>query len=255
MRHSAWWVGLALVAQGAAAASWTLGNLPAYYSGRYGTANTIGIFYDPTYIQYQNPSWRVKLTVPYMSVSGLPRGSSLSGGTIASRSQTGQTTSASGLGDIWLAAHYTAVPERGLSPAIVPYGKIKFGTASAREGLGTGRNDYELGVGLDTTIGTNVFPFAHAAYRVVGSPPGQSLQNIVTFNGGVSVATSPRDIITAMYAGAQSEQPGYPGPSDLIVAWNINVTTAGSGFQFYVDKGLSTGSARIGGGIGGQVVF
>ncbi|MDA8361490.1 MAG: hypothetical protein M0Z44_05775 [Gammaproteobacteria bacterium] len=255
MKHSVWLAGLALVAQGAAAASWTLGNLPAYYSGRYGTAHTIGIFYDPTYIQYRDSLWRVKLAVPYMSVSGLPRGSSLSGGTIAARTQSTQTTNASGVGDIWLVAHYTAVRERGLWPAVVPYGKIKFGTASASEGLGTGRNDYEAGLGLDTTIGTNVFPFAHVGYRVVGSPAGQALQNIVTFNGGVSVATSPRNVITALYAGAQSEQPGYPGPSGLIVAWSINVTTAGSGFQFYVDRGFSAGSARIGGGVGGQVVF
>ena len=280
MKRAIWMIaGLCIVARAATAASWTIGNVPSYYSGHYGTADRIGIFYDPTYIQYRDPRWRVKLTIPYISVSGLPQGASLSGGTVASRSATSAgagahagagargatggalsatgsaTHSARGLGDIWLAAHYTLIPERGLRPAIVPYGKIKFGTASARDGLGTGRNDYEFGMGLYTTIGPNVFPFAHAGYRVVGSPAGQSLQNIVTFNGGVSVATSPRNIITAMYAGAQSEEPGYAGPSDLIVAWNINLTTAGSGFQIYVDKGFSNGSARFGGGVGGQVVF
>ncbi len=237
------------------AASWTLGALPSYFSGKYGTQSTIGILYVPTYLQYRNSQWRLKLTVPYMAVSGLPKGASLSGGTVAQRGGSAQTANPSGLGDIWFAAHYTLLPEKGLMPAIVPYAKVKFGTASAADGLGTGRNDYEAGLGFNTTIGTNVFPFAHIAYRIVGSPPGQSLQNIMTFNGGASIALSPRRIFTLMYAGAGSEQAGYAGPADIIAAWNFNVTRAGTGFQVYVDKGLSSGSADFGGGVGGQVVF
>jgi hypothetical protein len=133
--------------------------------------------------------------------------------------------------------------------------KVKFGTASASEGLGTGQNDYEIGMGVNTTIGNNMFPFAHVGYRFVGSPPGQNLQNIATYDAGISVALTPRNILTTMYSGEQSEQPGYAGPSDAIIAWNYNVTVAGSGFQVYVDKGLSSGSANIGGGLGGQIVF
>lgn len=249
-------LGAVLVCQSAwAAHPWTLGNVPSDYQGRYGTHHTIGIFYDPTYLQYQTPGLRVKLTVPYISVSHLPVGAKLTNGTLSSHTQSRQTRSASGLGDIWLATHVTVLPERGLRPAIVPYFKVKFGTASASEGLGTGRNDYELGVGLNSTIGSNVFPFAHVGYRFVGSPPGQGLRNIATYDAGVSIATSARNVVTAMYAGAQSEQRGYAGPSDAILAWNYNVTAAGSGFQVYFDKGLSNGSAGLGGGVGGQVVF
>ena len=247
---------LLLVCQPALASTpWTLGNLPSYYSGTFGTKRTIGILYDPTYLQYQDPVLRLKLTIPYIAVSNLPRGAKLTNGTLATRSKGTGTTSASGLGDIWLAGHYTLIPERGLRPAIVPYAKIKFGTASASEGLGTGRNDYEVGLGLNTTIGSNFFPFAHVGYRFVGSPPGQALQNIATYDAGVSVAATARDIFTVMYSGEQSEQAGYAGPADAIVAWNYNVTAAGSGFQVYIDKGLSNGSANIGGGVGGQVVF
>ncbi len=140
-------------------------------------------------------------------------------------------------------------------PAIVPYAKIKFGTASASQGLGTGRNDYEIGVGLDETIGTRIFPFAHLAYRFVGNPPGSNLQNIWTYDLGSSFLVNQRNVLTAMFSGAQSEQPGYAGPADLIVAWNYNVTRAGSGLQLYFDKGLSNGSPDYGVGLGGQVVF
>ncbi|WP_297387267.1 hypothetical protein [Acidiferrobacter sp.] len=235
--------------------SWTLGNLPSDYQGTFGTKHTIGIFYDPTFLQYQGSGLRLKLTVPYISVSNLPVGAHLTSGTLATRTKSARTTTASGLGDIWLAAHYTLIPESGLRPAWVPYVKVKFGTASASEGLGTGQNDYEIGMGVNTTIGNNMFPFAHVGYRFVGSPPGQNLQNIATYDAGISVALTPRNILTTMYSGEQSEQPGYAGPSDAIIAWNYNVTVAGSGFQVYVDKGLSSGSANIGGGLGGQIVF
>ncbi|WP_298140046.1 hypothetical protein [Acidiferrobacter sp.] len=238
-----------------AAHPWTLGNVPAYYQGHYGTANTVGIFYDPTYLQYQASGLRLRLTVPYVSVTNLPVGERLTNTVVAVHAQSGQTTDVSGLGDIWLAAHVTAIPERGVSPAVVPYVKVKWATARAGEGLGTGRNDYELGLGVRTTIGPNVFPFAHVGYRFVGSPPGAGLRNIATYDAGVSIGISRRTVVTAMYAGAQSEQAGYAGPSDTIVAWNYNVTAAGSGFQVYLDKGLSNGSAGLGGGIGGQIVF
>ena len=273
IKRFGWGVVCLLASQGVMAASWTLGALPSYFTGYYGTQSRIGIFYVPAYLQYHTSQWRVKLTVPYIAVSGLPQGASLTGGTLAQRgggtmaqrgggtqttsshTTSSQTSNPSGLGDIWLAAHYTLLPEEGLRPAVVPYVKVKFGTASAAEGLGTGRNDYEAGCGFNTTVGTNVFPFVHIAYRIVGSPPGQHLQNIVTFNGGASIAASSRTIFTVMYAGAGSEQAGYAGPADVIASWNFNVTRAGSGFQVYLDKGLSNGSADVGGGVGGQIVF
>ncbi len=232
-----------------------MGNIPSDYQGRFGTRHTIDIFYDPTFLQYQTSTLRLKLTVPYISVSHLPMGATLTNGGLAKRTSSQKTTNASGLGDIWLAAHETIIPEKGLRPALVPYVKVEFGTASASQGLGTGRNDYEFGLGVNTTIGANMFPFAHVGYRFVGSPPGQNLQNIVTYDAGVSAALTLRNILTLMYSGEQSEQPGYAGPADAIVAWNHNVTVAGSGFQVYLDKGLTNGSADIGVGLGGQVVF
>ncbi|MBU2743269.1 hypothetical protein HAQ01_07075 [Acidithiobacillus thiooxidans] len=247
-------VGATDIAQ--AAPQFTVGDMPSFFQGSFGTNSTLNIFYNDTYFQYQNSTLRFKLEVPYLSVSGLPNGASLSGGSVVSRKGAStQTHSASGIGDVWLSAHYTALQSSGLMPAIVPFAKIKFGTASASQGLGTGRNDYEIGMGLDETIGTRIFPFAHIAYRFVGNPPGYNLQNIWTYNIGSSYLVDEHNVLTGMFDGAQSEQPGYSGPADLVVAWNYNVTHAGSGFQLYFDKGLSNGSPDFGIGIGGQVVF
>ncbi|MGC9237870.1 MAG: hypothetical protein ACP5GF_13435 [Thiomonas sp.] len=234
----------------------TVGNTLSFFQGKFGTANNINIRYDATDIQYGDSNWRVKLTVPYVSESGLPVGATVSGNTVVGGTTSStQTRAASGLGDVWLAGHYKIVQASGLTPSVTPYAKIKFGTASAADGLGTGKNDYEVGVGLQQIAGNNWFPFANLGYRFVGNPAGQNLRNIGIYQFGASYAANQQNIITLMYAGAQSQVAGGSAPSDLIVAWNYNVNAKGSGFQVYLDKGLSNGSANFGIGIGGQIVF
>jgi len=235
----------------------TVGSVPAWFSGNYGTAHTLNIFYVPTYIQYKKKRLKIKLTMTYESVSGLPQGAILAGSNLSSRTTQSQTRTASGIGDTWLTVRYTAIHGKGVHPSIHPYLKVKFATASSTSGLGTGKNDYELGVGFDDRIGDWTFPFAHIGYRFVGKPAGYALQNIATYDFGASVVLpqSRSNIVTAMFSGSQSEEKGYAGPADIIVAWNHNLTKTGSGIQVYFDKGLTHGSANYGVGIGGQVVF
>ena len=250
----------------------TLGNTPSYFQGDFGTGSTVDIFDDSTYAQFKNRDVRIKLVVPFLSVSGLPNGAALSGGAVVSRGNGAGSSghghpgavessaatgshSASGIGDIQLALHYTIYHGDGLTPAIVPYTRITFGTASASKGLGTGENDYEFGIGVNDVVGTRLFPFAHLGYRVVGNPSGDNLQNVMTYDLGASYALNSHNVLTAFFSGAQSEQPGYAGPADLIFAYNYNVTATGSGLQVFFDKGLTNGSPAFGIGIGAQIVF
>ena len=225
----------------------TAGFEPSYFQGNFGTGQNIRIWYLPAYVQFKGQNARIKLTVPYLVVQS--KGALVSGGTVVGKNTSNQTTTHSGLGDIWLSGHYT-LRGNGRTPDLVPYAKIKFGTASRSEGLGTGENDYELGTGLDWTVGTAVFPFAHVGYRWVGSPPGITLRNIATYDAGSTFAVGNQNYLTLMFAGHQSEQAGFPSAADAIVAWNL-----GSGFQVYFDKGLSNGSPNYGVGVGGQVNF
>lgn len=235
----------------------TVGSVPANFSGSYGTANTINIFYLPIYIKYQENRFRIKLTIPYESVSGLPQGASLSGSNLSTRGGQTNTHSVSGLGDTWITVRYVARHARHGQIGIHPYAKIKLATASHSVGLGSGQNDYEFGVGFDGRRGFYTFPFAHIGYRFVGNPAGSNLQNIATYDFGASYVLphSQSNILTAMFAGSQSEQKGYAGPADVIVAWNHNFTHQGTGLQLYLDKGLTNGSADYGIGFGGQIVF
>lgn len=228
--------------------STTVGIMPSYFEGSFGTTGSTRIWYLPAYVDYRGSEFGFKATVPYLRVEN--QGALVSGGSVVGTSQT-QTTE-SGLGDIWLKGTYTLHGSDG-RPDIVPYLKIKLGTASVSKGLGTGQDDVEEGVELDWTMG-RLFPFLTLGYREVGSSSAYALQNIVTYEGGGSYTLATSRFLTAMIAGHQSEQPGFAAAADLIVAWNFS-PPKGTGYGFYVDKGLSSGSPDYGLGIGLQNRF
>ncbi|MEW5790896.1 MAG: hypothetical protein ACOY4L_10590 [Pseudomonadota bacterium] len=229
----------------------TVGSMATYTEGKFGTDQTTRIWYVPTYFQYQTGALRLKATIPYISVES--QGAVLSGGTVIGTSGSTKPVTRSGLGDIWLDGKYTIRGSGGM-PDLVPYAKVKLGTASAADGLGTGKNDYETGLGLEGIIGTRIFPFATLGYRWIGKPEGSSLRDIATYDAGSSFTFGEQHVLTLMFAGRQSAQPGFPAAADAIAAWNYNLKP-GSGLQVYVDKGLSDGSPDYSVGIGGQVRF
>jgi len=233
----------------------TVSNNAAFFQGKYGTSQNINIFYDETDIQIADKAWRVKLTLPYLWVKNLPEGAQISTGSVVTHSASTQTRDTSGRGDVWLEGRYKIFAGAGLEPSVSPYLKIKFGTASASSGLGSGKNDYETGVMLQQVLTPKLFPFLKVGYRFVGKPIGLNYRNIATCQVGATYALSKKSFITPMLSSSQSLVRGGTNPVDAILAWNYNVTAKGSGFQLYVDKGLSTGSANYGVGIGGQIVF
>lgn len=249
---------LALMTTGIAQASEdthiTAGFSPSYFQGKYGTQNNIDIDYIATYIQYQDGNAKFKVTLPYESIKGLPVGSTLSSGTVVNSNST-QTRNVSGWGDISLEGSYTMLPASGLIPSITPYGKIKFGTASKSDGLGTGKNDYEAGLNFQQTYSATLFPFASIGYRMVGNPSGFSLKNIWPYKVGATYAVNGENFLTAMVSGTSAQQSGQTGPADFVVAWNYNTTTAGSGIQVFLDKGLTHSTSNFGIGVAAQYVF
>lgn len=229
----------------------TGGVTPSYFQGDYGTGQTTKIWYLPAYLQYRQDDWRVKLTVPLIRVES--PGAVVSGGTVIAPGASQRTTTHSGIGDIWLEGRYT-LHGTGSAPDLAPYGKIKFGTASRSNGLGTGENDYEAGLELDWVTDRTVFPYVSAGYRIVGKPPGWNLQDIYTYEAGTIFATGSSRYFTAMLSGRESMQPGGSAPLDALFAWDF-LTRPGSGWQVYMDKGLSNGSPDFGVGIGVHTRF
>ncbi|HQU14527.1 MAG: hypothetical protein ACYC18_05260 [Gammaproteobacteria bacterium] len=241
--------GAAQAAQGTP--STTVGVQPSFFEGNFGTTSNVQIWYLPTYIKYRDRNAQLKLTIPYITVKS--SGALVSGGTVIGKSGQGASQTSSGLGDIWLEGDYT-LRGSGAMPDLVPYAKVKFGTASRSKGLGTGENDYEFGMGANAVLGTRLFPFAQVGYRVVGSPPNLALRNIVTYEAGGSLRVAEGQFFTLMYSGHQSEQAGFQPTSDALVAWNYDLRP-GTGVQVFGDLGLSSGSPDYGVGLGAHVRF
>lgn len=228
-----------------------LGVQPSYFTGNYGTSTTTKIVYVPVYAKYKTGNVTLKLTVPYISVES--SGALVSGGTVIGTGTGNTVTRKSGLGDIWAEGRYR-IRGAGNAPDVSPYAKVKLGTASRANGLGTGENDYEGGLGFEWAIGQTVFPFLDIGYRFVGSPPGRNLNDIATYDAGVTYKADAKNFFSGIYSGHEATQSGFAGTSDLLVAWNYD-TRPGTGFQLYVDKGLSNGSPKYGIGAGAYVRF
>lgn len=251
-----------LIAPGIAlgASTFKVGNQISYYQGDYGTSQTTHIVYDETYLEYRQDRLSLRLVIPYEWVSGLPEGGVItSGGSVLNQSgkkSSSKTTthSANGIGDVWLTGRYAVVPLKRSHPGVDVYSRVKFGTASYSDGLGTGENDYEFGVGITGYLAPRGYPFADVGYRFVGSPSGLSLDNVVTYDAGYEYAATRRSVLTAKFVGQQAELSDQSAPADLVLGWSYRLNERG-GIQFFVDKGLSDGSPDYGLGVGAHLNF
>lgn len=157
-----------------------------YSTGNYGTPFNTEIWDVPLSAGYAADRWSVKLTVPFISISGandvIPgigrvknsnphgrgRGKGNSGGGVMPPPVTETSGSASGLGDVVAQASYGLVRDDAANFGLDVTGKIKIGTADENKGLGTGKNDYGLGLGAYKGFGAWTL-FADAGYTKYGS--------------------------------------------------------------------------------------
>ncbi|HXH63974.1 MAG TPA: hypothetical protein VNH42_00525 [Mariprofundaceae bacterium] len=222
----------------------TAGITPSYYSGKYGTNNTTDILYVPLDIKADTGNLTLKVTIPYIRVHS--QGAVIAGGAVIGNTG-GQPTTRSGLGDIWLEARYRIdLDNRGNS--ISPYAKVKFGTASRANGLGTGANDVEFGGRFRARVGDRFFPFAQLGYRIHGQAANLVLNDILTYQAGFSYLVNVDNVATLLYAGHESSQPGLAPASEIIGAWNVKAGRD-TDLQVFGLVGLSNGSPDYGGGL------
>lgn len=145
-----------------------------YSTGKYGGTESTDILYIPFTGQYEADKYTLKLTVPYLQVTG-PGNVVRDVGQIGTASKT--RTRQSGLGDIVVAGTYNMYDGRANGTLVDVTAKIKFGTADDTKGLGTGKNDYALQADLYKTLGKNTV-FGTLGYKVMGSPAGVTLNNV-----------------------------------------------------------------------------
>ncbi len=148
-----------------------------YNTGKYGATQATDILYVPVTGRYQGKEWTLKLTVPYLQITGPANVVVINGAGLTGVATTNTRSTRAGLGDVLVAASHN-VYNGGPSGVVANLtGKIKFGTASSSKGLGTGKNDYTLQSDLYQVVGKITF-FGTLGYRVYGSPATYSLNNV-----------------------------------------------------------------------------
>lgn len=175
-----------------------------YSSGKYGLDTSTTIWEVPLNVGYNGNSWTFGVTLPYLHVSGpgnvIPgigvvrntnpqgrgRGPGGNGGGVIGTPATYLSGTASGMGDATAQATFHAVDNKDAGFALDLTGRIKFGTASANDGLGTGQNDYGAAVDLYKTVGPAWMVFGGVAYTHLGSSSYIQLNDVWSANAGLS---------------------------------------------------------------------
>jgi hypothetical protein len=220
-----------------------------YSTGKYGQATATDILYVPFTARYEVDKWLFGLTVPFISVTG-PGNVVRDVGAVANRAAAARRAD-DGLGDV-IGQITRNVFEATSSGTLVDFtGKIKFGTASASKGLGTGENDYLAQVDLTQRITSLIAAFGSVGYRFVGNPPGANLHNAAY--GEVGGAYKISDATRAGLIFDASQAIGPSGPQADVTAYLSQQLSRAWKVQVYGVRGFANGSPDWEGG--GMVIF
>jgi hypothetical protein len=220
-----------------------------YTTGDYGTADSTDIWYFPATFRHESDRGVLRLTVPYIIVTGT--GTVVPGGgdhhIVAPGRPTTTRVTESGLGDILVGASYYLVSETITRPTLDVTGRVKLGTADEERNLGTGETDYDLQLDLAKSRNRMLY-FGTVGYRLLGDPPGTDLDDILFgYAGGQMRLDARRSAGLELYL-AEAATPGGSSAANLTAYLNRNLD-AKRLLQIYGLLGLSDGSADWGLGV------
>lgn len=241
-----------------------------YSSGKYGTDTTTHIWSVPVTATYNMDRWTFKLVLPYVDISGagnvIPgvgrvnnanphsrgHGRGNAGGTTTTTT-AGGSGSASGIGDIVASAGYEVFQSSDHTFGVDVTGKVKFGTADADKGLGTGKNDY--GASVDTyKVYGNWTAFGGVGWMKYGSSQYIQLKNGFNANIGLGYKLSHDDDVGVYYDYRQKIAANGGPQSEVTAYWNHKLNQ-NLRLQAYVLGGFANGSPDYGVGASVKYLF
>ena len=219
-----------------------------YSTGKYGQSEATDITYIPFIAKYDTGNTTLKLTVPWVKITG--PGDVVGGNTpIVIGSSNRPITTESGLGDIVFSATQTIAQFGESNPLLLELtGKVKFATASSSKGLGTGENDYIVTLDAYKSISTAVTIFGDVGYKILGDPSGINLNNVWYGSAGfaykLSPATSAGMMVDIRQATMNTSQPLRELTVFLTHKFNANYK-----LQTYLTSGNTDASTDLAGGL------
>jgi hypothetical protein len=218
-----------------------------YSTGKFGQTQSTDMLYVPVTAKHETGRWIFKAIVPYIQITGPGNvvGSPdniviLPGGNAAIRTENG-------IGDVVASAFYNVLNENSAALGLDLGAKIKFGTADASRGLGTGETDYAVQADLFKPIGA-LTVFGSLGYRWYGDPPGVDLGNAVYGAIGASYQISQPLAVGLAYDGRGKISQGGGALSELTAFLTYALSRAWK-LQVYAVKGFADGSPDAAGGL------
>ena len=212
-----------------------------YLTGKYGRSQSTDIYYLPLTFRTYTGRWGFSVSLPYLRKTGpanvLPNIGSVGNGS------TVRTTN-SGMGDVRLGASYRVWSDPSNGLALTLGAKVKLGTASYSQGLGTGKNDYSLQAGLSRSAGPWYLAVV-GGYRKQGSPAGLKLKNVGYGEVDVIYRLDQANNIGVSTFYTQASLANSTDRLMSVVYFGHHITHAWSG-TFYLMKGYTRSSPDTG---------
>jgi len=246
-------VGLSLMMDTGAQGTLTLSTGYDYSTGKYGDRVATTIRYIPTYIKYETGPWTTKLTVPYLDMTGPANVIGGGDNTVVTSTGSTQRRSASGLGDVLAAVSYEALNDGATGVVIDVVARVKFPTANAKQGLGTGKTDYALQVDALKAVGL-LSLFGTVGYSVLGSSPTLALNNVWFASAGGAYRVLPTTTAGLLYSYRQPASASGFMQSDLTSYISQKLGDRWR-LQFYGVVGFAKGSPDWGAGTSISILF
>lgn len=250
--------------------NWQISFTPSYSHGNYGTNTTSEFIYAPLSIRRLFSKGDISLVIPSVTAitdgrttvvgntafrvdddnsgsgSSGGGGSSDDGGCSGKGSNVsgkdrvcgtttriaGQKVTTTGIGDVILRGRYYIIEEQDYVPLVAVTGRLKFPTATASQGLGTGEFDHGYGVEISKLIGTSWLIFLDGGYNFIGNPDRADgtgtlgLRNQYWYDVGTGYYVT-KDLLASVYFEEyRALRPGLPNARDVFFSTNYRLSPA-----------------------------
>ena len=251
----------------------TVGSGFNYSSGDYGSTATTRIRSVPFDLGYERGLWTFKLSVPYVdisgpanvipgvgrvknnnlnlrgSVGGIGIGAGGAGGSAGSQS----SGNARGMGDVVTSAAYNLYNDNASQFGVDVSGRIKFATADENKGLGTGENDYGVGVDVYKKL-DRITAFGGIGYTKMGTSANIVLKNVFNASAGASLKLGEASALGLVLDYRERVSDTSSPRREATAFYSFRPTKAWK-TQVYLLKGFSDGSPEYGAGMSAAYAF
>jgi hypothetical protein len=211
-------------------------------TGKFGGTEKTDITYVPTTLKLENNDMTLKLSVPYINISGP---SNVVGGAgnapiVTSNSQNATRRTASGLGDVVASAGFNVGRnvEGGYGVDLVT--KVKFPTADEKQGLGTGKRDYSVQFDGFSISGKTTY-FGTMGYKKMGDTSTIDFRDTAFGAFGVARALNRKSQMGIIYDHRQASVSGVASQKEITL-FITNQLAKELRLQAYLVGGLTNSS-------------